>query len=66
MARGAVSAPPSPDVVMLYGAHAVRAALTAGRRKLLTLYATETALPRIARNSRKRRGWSRASSTRAI
>ncbi len=38
---------PSPDVVTLYGAHAVRAALTAGKRKLLTLYATETALPRI-------------------
>jgi 23S rRNA (guanosine2251-2'-O)-methyltransferase len=39
--------PPSPEVVTLYGAHAVRAALTGGRRKLLALYATETALPRI-------------------
>ncbi|PPD40651.1 MAG: 23S rRNA (guanosine(2251)-2'-O)-methyltransferase RlmB [Methylocystis sp.] len=39
---------PSPEVVTLYGAHAVRAALTGGRRKLLALYATETALPRIA------------------
>lgn len=38
---------PSPDVIALYGAHAVRAALTAGKRKLLALYATETALPRI-------------------
>jgi 23S rRNA (guanosine2251-2'-O)-methyltransferase len=38
---------PSPDVVTIYGSHAVRAALTAGRRKLLTLYATAVALPRI-------------------
>jgi 23S rRNA (guanosine2251-2'-O)-methyltransferase len=38
---------PSPDVVTIYGSHAVRAALTAGRRKLLTLYATAGALPRI-------------------
>jgi 23S rRNA (guanosine2251-2'-O)-methyltransferase len=38
---------PSPDVVTIYGAHAVRAALTAGRRKLLTLYTTALALPRI-------------------
>ena len=38
---------PSPDVVTIYGSHAVRAALTAGRRKLLTLYATTGALPRI-------------------
>jgi 23S rRNA (guanosine2251-2'-O)-methyltransferase len=38
----------SADVVTLYGAHAVRAALTSGRRKLLALYATESALPRIA------------------
>ncbi len=37
----------SPDLVTLYGAHAVRAALTARKRKLLTLYASETALPRI-------------------
>ncbi|HEY8162914.1 MAG TPA: 23S rRNA (guanosine(2251)-2'-O)-methyltransferase RlmB [Methylocystis sp.] len=40
--------PTSPDVVTLYGAHAVRAALEGRRRKLLALYATETALPRIA------------------
>jgi len=39
--------PAAPDLVALYGAHPVRAALTARRRKLLTLYATETALPRI-------------------
>jgi 23S rRNA (guanosine2251-2'-O)-methyltransferase len=39
---------PSPEVVTLYGAHAVREALRGGRRKLLTLYATESALPRIA------------------
>lgn len=36
------------DVVTLYGAHAVREALKSGRRKLLALYATESALPRIA------------------
>ncbi len=40
--------PASPEVVTLYGAHAVREALRSGRRKLLALYATETALPRIA------------------
>ncbi|WP_442753820.1 23S rRNA (guanosine(2251)-2'-O)-methyltransferase RlmB [Methylocystis sp. JAN1] len=39
---------PSPEVVTLYGAHAVREALKGGRRKLLALYATDTALPRIA------------------
>lgn len=39
---------PSPEVVTLYGAHAVREALKSGRRKLLSLYATESALPRIA------------------
>ncbi|MBM3654634.1 MAG: 23S rRNA (guanosine(2251)-2'-O)-methyltransferase RlmB, partial [Alphaproteobacteria bacterium] len=39
--------PASPDLVALYGAHPVRAALTARKRKLLALYATETALPRI-------------------
>ena len=33
---------------LIYGAHAVRAALTARRRNLLALYATENALPRIA------------------
>lgn len=38
----------SPDVVAIYGAHAVREALKAGRRKLLALYATDAALPRIA------------------
>ncbi|MEK8093355.1 23S rRNA (guanosine(2251)-2'-O)-methyltransferase RlmB [Methylocystis sp. IM3] len=38
----------SPEVVTLYGAHAVREALTSRRRKLLSLYATESALPRIA------------------
>ncbi|MBL1258781.1 23S rRNA (guanosine(2251)-2'-O)-methyltransferase RlmB [Methylocystis sp. Sn-Cys] len=38
----------SPDLVTLYGAHAVREALKGGRRKLLALYATETTLPRIA------------------
>ncbi len=50
--RGAAPAGPfrgaSAEVVTLYGAHAVRAALQGGRRKLLALYATETALPRIA------------------
>lgn len=39
--------PPGPDLVTIYGAHAVRAALTAGRRKLLALFATEVALSRI-------------------
>jgi len=39
---------PSAEVVTLYGAHAVREALVSGRRKLLTLYATQTAAPRIA------------------
>jgi len=39
---------PSPDVVALYGYHAVREALVAGRRKLLTLYATPGAAERIA------------------
>jgi 23S rRNA (guanosine2251-2'-O)-methyltransferase len=38
----------SNDVVTLYGAHAVREALQSGRRKLLALYATENALPRIS------------------
>jgi 23S rRNA (guanosine2251-2'-O)-methyltransferase len=38
---------PSPDIVVLYGYHAVRAALTAKRRKLLSLFATEAALPKI-------------------
>ncbi|MBY6242548.1 23S rRNA (guanosine(2251)-2'-O)-methyltransferase RlmB [Methylosinus sp. Sm6] len=39
---------PSPDVVVLFGAHAVREALRARRRKLLTLYATAGAAERIA------------------
>jgi 23S rRNA (guanosine2251-2'-O)-methyltransferase len=39
---------PAPEVVILYGVHAVRAALVAKRRKLLTLYATNAALPKIA------------------
>ncbi|TDX63219.1 23S rRNA (guanosine2251-2'-O)-methyltransferase [Methylosinus sp. sav-2] len=39
---------PAADVVVLYGAHAVREALIAGRRKLLALYATENAAERIA------------------
>lgn len=39
---------PSPEIVAIYGVHAVRAALQAGKRKLLTLYVTENALPRIA------------------
>lgn len=38
----------SSDLVVLYGAHAVREALTAGKRKLLTLYATPSAATRIA------------------
>jgi 23S rRNA (guanosine2251-2'-O)-methyltransferase len=37
----------SPDVVLLYGAHAVREALKSGRRKLLALYATDAATDRI-------------------
>jgi 23S rRNA (guanosine2251-2'-O)-methyltransferase len=37
---------------VLYGAHAVREALVAGKRKLLTLYATENAAPRIAEAAR--------------
>jgi 23S rRNA (guanosine2251-2'-O)-methyltransferase len=43
---------PSPELAVLYGAHAVREALTAGRRKLLALYATEAAAPRIAEAAR--------------
>jgi 23S rRNA (guanosine2251-2'-O)-methyltransferase len=39
---------PAADVVVLYGAHAVREALSAGRRTVLTLYATEGAAERIA------------------
>lgn len=37
----------SAELAVLYGAHAVREALTAGKRKLLTLYATPSAAPRI-------------------
>jgi len=36
-----------PDVTLLYGAHTVREALLAGRRKLIALYATENVAPRI-------------------
>ena len=43
---------PSPELAVLYGAHAVREALVAGKRKLLTLYATENAAPRIAEAAR--------------
>ncbi len=39
---------PSPDIALLYGFHAVREALTAGKRELLALYVTENALPRVA------------------
>ena len=38
----------SADVVALYGFHAVRAALTAGRRKLLDLWATPPAAEKLA------------------
>lgn len=44
---------PSADVVTLYGAHAVREALISRRRKLLALYGTEPALPRIAELARE-------------
>jgi 23S rRNA (guanosine2251-2'-O)-methyltransferase len=47
--------PSSPEVVTLYGAHAVREALVSRRRKLLALYATEAALPRIADLAREAR-----------
>lgn len=36
------------DIAVIYGAHAVREALTAGRRELIALYATANALPRVA------------------
>jgi 23S rRNA (guanosine2251-2'-O)-methyltransferase len=36
------------DIALIYGAHAVREALRAGRRKPLALYATANALPRVA------------------
>ncbi len=38
---------PAGDAALIYGAHAVREALTAGKRKLIALYATANALPRI-------------------
>jgi 23S rRNA (guanosine2251-2'-O)-methyltransferase len=41
----------SDDVALLYGAHTVREALLAGKRELLTLYATENAWPRIAEDA---------------
>jgi len=39
---------PDRDLVVLYGAHAVREALVAGKRKLLDLFATPQAAERIA------------------
>lgn len=42
---------PSPDVVVLYGVHAVREALLVRKRKLLTLYATRSAAARIAQDA---------------
>jgi len=39
---------PASELIALYGYHAVREALVAQRRKLLALYATESAAPRIA------------------
>ena len=38
---------PSPELVQIYGYHAVCVALTARRRKLLDLYATDNSLARI-------------------
>jgi 23S rRNA (guanosine2251-2'-O)-methyltransferase len=46
--RRQVAEPVPPDVALLYGAHSVREALLAGKRKLIALYATENAAPRIA------------------
>jgi 23S rRNA (guanosine2251-2'-O)-methyltransferase len=51
--RGAVGSEspfrrPAADVVVLYGFHAVREALIAGKRQLLSLFATESAMARIA------------------
>jgi 23S rRNA (guanosine2251-2'-O)-methyltransferase len=43
---------PSPDVVVIYGFHAVREALTAGKRKFLALFATQGAAPRIEAEAR--------------
>lgn len=42
---------PSADLVVLYGYHPVREALKAGKRKLVALYATESAAERIAREA---------------
>jgi 23S rRNA (guanosine2251-2'-O)-methyltransferase len=43
------SAPPSdPDLVRIYGFHAVRAALASSRRRAVQLYATEAAAARLA------------------
>jgi 23S rRNA (guanosine2251-2'-O)-methyltransferase len=39
---------PSPDLAVLYGFHAVREALLAKKRKLLALYATQSAAARLA------------------
>lgn len=39
---------PGPDLVVLYGLHAVREALRVGRRKLLAVYATAQAAERLA------------------
>ena len=38
---------PAGDTTLIYGAHAVREALTAGKRKLAALYATANAIARI-------------------
>jgi 23S rRNA (guanosine2251-2'-O)-methyltransferase len=51
-AEGSPFRRPSPDVAVLYGFHAVREALTAGKRKLLTLFATEGAAARISDEAR--------------
>lgn len=45
---GAAFRKPGPDLIVLYGAHAVREALRVKRRKALDLYATTAAAERIA------------------
>ncbi len=40
---------PAPDLVVLYGFHAVREALAAGRRRCLDLFATAAAAEKLAR-----------------
>jgi 23S rRNA (guanosine2251-2'-O)-methyltransferase len=45
--RGAGFRKPGPDLVVLYGLHAVREALRAGKRKLLDIHATAAAAERI-------------------